>query len=363
MSYICIVNITSLNLNLLPVLDALLAERSVSRAGARVGLSQPAVSNALAQLRAHFGDPLLVRKGGGMAPTERALALAGPLRAALLALEQGLEPPAAFDPGGGRPRLHDHDQRLRRVRAAAAPARPPPARGAAACACRSAPGRSTSSRPSSRAATPTWCSGSTARPARSATTRRRCSRTASSSSRARGTRRCAGKITLATYTKLAHVLVSHEPNARGVVDDVLAQRGLHPQRRPARVALPAGAADHRGDRLRRRAERDRRRGHGARQPAAAAPEDAARRAGRATVQMVWHERTGGLAGARLAAGRGRGGGAGRRDVVPGGARGKKAVNLRDRSGGAATLSQTATWRHRVMSHGSPAAARAARSFP
>ena len=35
-----------------------------------------------------------------------------------------------------------------------------------------------------------------------------------------------GKITLATYTKLAHVLVSHEPNARGIVDDVLAQRGL-----------------------------------------------------------------------------------------------------------------------------------------
>jgi DNA-binding transcriptional LysR family regulator len=35
-----------------------------------------------------------------------------------------------------------------------------------------------------------------------------------------------GKITLATYTKLAHVLVSHEPNARGVIDDVLAQRGL-----------------------------------------------------------------------------------------------------------------------------------------
>ena len=80
------------------MLDALLAERSVSRAGARVGLSQPAVSNALAQLRAHFEDPLLVRKAGGMAPTERALALAGPLRAALLALEQGLEPSAAFDP-------------------------------------------------------------------------------------------------------------------------------------------------------------------------------------------------------------------------------------------------------------------------
>src|SRR5262249_32642666 len=79
-------------------LDALLAERSVSRAGARLGLSQPAVSNALAQLRGLLKDPLLVRQAGGMAPTERALALAGPLRAALLALERGLDPPAAFDP-------------------------------------------------------------------------------------------------------------------------------------------------------------------------------------------------------------------------------------------------------------------------
>src|SRR4051812_17824181 len=98
MTYIHGMNISAVNLNLLPVLDALLAERSVSRAGARLGLSQPAVSNALAQLRALLGDPLLVRKAGGMAPTERALALAGPLGAALLALEQGLEPPAAFDP-------------------------------------------------------------------------------------------------------------------------------------------------------------------------------------------------------------------------------------------------------------------------
>ena len=55
-------NIASLNMNLLPVLDALLTERSVSRAGARLGLSQPAVSNALAQLRALLKDPLLMRK-------------------------------------------------------------------------------------------------------------------------------------------------------------------------------------------------------------------------------------------------------------------------------------------------------------
>src|SRR5215471_14792467 len=90
-------NISALNLNLLPVLDALLAERNVSRAGARLGLSQPAVSNALAQLRAILGDPLLVRGPRGMVPTERALALAGPLRGALAALERGLDPPRAFD--------------------------------------------------------------------------------------------------------------------------------------------------------------------------------------------------------------------------------------------------------------------------
>jgi LysR family transcriptional activator of mexEF-oprN operon len=95
---ICFMNVANLNMNLLPVLDMLLAERSVSRAGARLGLSQPAVSNALAQLRTLFGDPLLVRGARGMVPTERALALAGPLRAGLAQLEQGLTPSTAFDP-------------------------------------------------------------------------------------------------------------------------------------------------------------------------------------------------------------------------------------------------------------------------
>jgi DNA-binding transcriptional LysR family regulator len=83
-------NVSGLNLNLLPVLDALLVERSVSRAGRRLGLSQPAVSNALAQLRRVFDDPLFHRGRSGMMPTERALALAGPVRAALGALEEGI---------------------------------------------------------------------------------------------------------------------------------------------------------------------------------------------------------------------------------------------------------------------------------
>ena len=60
---------TELDLNLLVVLDALLAERSVTRAADRVGLSQSAASHALKRLRDHFGDPLLVRSRDGMALT------------------------------------------------------------------------------------------------------------------------------------------------------------------------------------------------------------------------------------------------------------------------------------------------------
>jgi DNA-binding transcriptional LysR family regulator len=56
--------ITGLDLNLLPVLDAVLHERNVTAAGRRIGLSQPATSSALRRLRIHFDDPLLVRSTG-----------------------------------------------------------------------------------------------------------------------------------------------------------------------------------------------------------------------------------------------------------------------------------------------------------
>jgi DNA-binding transcriptional LysR family regulator len=225
MSYIRIVNITSLNLNLLPVLDALLAERSVSRAAARVGLSQPAASNALAQLRAHFDDPLLVRKAGGMAPTERALALAGPLRAALLALEQGLQASTAFDPAAAAqnftimtndfvafamlPRLlarlqHEAPGVQLQIRAWQEHVVPSElARGDADLML----GFNRPGLPVGHHATPLFQD-------RFVFVARK------------GHPKVNGRITLATYTKLAHVLVSHEPNGRGVVDEVLAQRGL-----------------------------------------------------------------------------------------------------------------------------------------
>ena len=71
------------DLNLLVVLHALLAERHVTRAAQRVHISQPAASRALARLRDTFDDPLLVRMGQRMVPTPRARALQAPLERAL----------------------------------------------------------------------------------------------------------------------------------------------------------------------------------------------------------------------------------------------------------------------------------------
>ncbi len=91
-------NIMDMDLNLLVVLDALLEEGNVTKAAARVGLSQPAMSNALARLREKFGDPLFVRTPGGMIPTARARALTEPVRLALRAIGAALAPGPIFDP-------------------------------------------------------------------------------------------------------------------------------------------------------------------------------------------------------------------------------------------------------------------------
>ena len=82
------------DLNLLVVFDAVMRERSVTRAAQQVGLSQPAVSHALARLRHMLKDDLLVRTPAGMAPTPRAEQLAGPVRHALGEMQLALEPEA-----------------------------------------------------------------------------------------------------------------------------------------------------------------------------------------------------------------------------------------------------------------------------
>ena len=94
-------NLRQLDLNLLRALDALLDERNVTRAAARLGLTQPAMSGMLTRLRESFGDPLLVRVQRGVAPTPRALALAAPVKQVLADIAGLLQAPA-FDPGSAR---------------------------------------------------------------------------------------------------------------------------------------------------------------------------------------------------------------------------------------------------------------------
>jgi DNA-binding transcriptional LysR family regulator len=86
-------------------LDALLAERSVTLAASRIGITQSAASHSLARLRKLTGDELLVRGRGGMVPTVRAEAMKAPLRRALEDIRGTLSPPRAFDPGTARERI------------------------------------------------------------------------------------------------------------------------------------------------------------------------------------------------------------------------------------------------------------------
>jgi LysR family nod box-dependent transcriptional activator len=88
----------SVNLNLLVVINALLEERSVTGASVRLNVSQPAVSNALAQLREHYQDPLFVAVGGRMVPTELAQRLADPIQEILVRSNLVIHERASFNP-------------------------------------------------------------------------------------------------------------------------------------------------------------------------------------------------------------------------------------------------------------------------
>jgi DNA-binding transcriptional LysR family regulator len=87
----------ALDLNLLIVFDAIMQERNLTRAGSRLGLSQPATSHALSRLRHMLHDDLFVRAPEGMQPTPRAMQMAEPVREALRTLQLTWEP-EAFDP-------------------------------------------------------------------------------------------------------------------------------------------------------------------------------------------------------------------------------------------------------------------------
>lgn len=87
-------DIRTLDLNLLKTLDALLDERSVTRAAERLSLTQPAVSGMLTRLRECFDDPLFTRSQRGIIPTLRALELAQPVKAILAEVSELLQPKA-----------------------------------------------------------------------------------------------------------------------------------------------------------------------------------------------------------------------------------------------------------------------------
>jgi DNA-binding transcriptional LysR family regulator len=91
-------NTTRLNLNLLDTLETLLIERNVTKAAARLHLSQPAVSTQLNHLRELFDDSLLIPGQRGMTPTAKALELLGPLRQALDQVRAAVATHRNFDP-------------------------------------------------------------------------------------------------------------------------------------------------------------------------------------------------------------------------------------------------------------------------
>jgi DNA-binding transcriptional LysR family regulator len=91
-------HLSSIDANLVVVLRALLETRNVTLAGKRVGLSPSATSHALARLRDLLGDPILVRSGQKLVPTPRALSLHEPLGQALEAIERALTPSTPLEP-------------------------------------------------------------------------------------------------------------------------------------------------------------------------------------------------------------------------------------------------------------------------
>ncbi|EZH81544.1 LysR family transcriptional regulator [Ectopseudomonas composti] len=91
-------NLTKVDLNLFIVFDAIYTEANLTRAGQIVGITQPAVSNALARLRETFNDPLFVRTAQGMVPTPMAQNIIGPVRNALQLLRVSVQESRTFNP-------------------------------------------------------------------------------------------------------------------------------------------------------------------------------------------------------------------------------------------------------------------------
>ena len=91
-------NLRGIDLNLLVIFDTLMAEKSITGAARKVGVTPSAMSHALHRLRHIFKDELMERTGHGMVPTQCALELAQPVHAALQQLQKAVDQQLAFDP-------------------------------------------------------------------------------------------------------------------------------------------------------------------------------------------------------------------------------------------------------------------------
>jgi DNA-binding transcriptional LysR family regulator len=92
-------NLRSIDLNLLVIFDGLMAEKNITRAARKIGVTPSAMSHALRRLRATFNDELLRRTGRGMVPTRRAIELWTSVRDVLQQLQRAVEQQLEFDPG------------------------------------------------------------------------------------------------------------------------------------------------------------------------------------------------------------------------------------------------------------------------
>lgn len=95
-------NLRRVDLNLLTVFEVIFSERNLTRASSRVGMSQPAMSNALNRLRHLFEDDLFVRQGNSMQPTPKAQQVSRQVNTALAAIRECIGETEVFDPSVGR---------------------------------------------------------------------------------------------------------------------------------------------------------------------------------------------------------------------------------------------------------------------
>lgn len=109
------IDLGTINLNLLVALNALLSERNVTRAGKKIGIAQSSMSHALSSLREIFDDPLLVRSPEGMVPTPRGEQLEAPLRDALEQLQKAIDVPTEFDPARASARFSVASDEIQQV--------------------------------------------------------------------------------------------------------------------------------------------------------------------------------------------------------------------------------------------------------